>query len=199
METESPPTTIGADPEAFEAFYRAHLPYVSRYVALRTIDPHTAADLTAEIFCRAISAASTYRRSSGPARAWLTGIARNVVADHARSSAREHAAHGRIVGRRLLDDDATERIVERISAQASGRTLLAHVATLPPGQRDLVELVAVDELSLAAAAKVLGISAGTARVRWHRARRALRQVVGETLPATATSSSAPSSALEATS
>ncbi|GGD06990.1 RNA polymerase sigma factor [Nocardioides daphniae] len=184
MDTERAPTRIGADPDAFEAFYREHLAYVSRYVALRTTDPHTAADLTAEIFSRSIVAASSYRRSSGPPRAWLTGIARNVVADHARSAARESAAYGRLQGRRLLDEDATERIVDRISAHARGRELLAHVATLPAGQRDLVELVAVDQLPLAEAAQVLGISAGTARVRWHRARRALRDAV-PALPAPA--------------
>nr|WP_202977865.1 sigma factor [Nocardioides daphniae] len=125
MDTERAPTRIGADPDAFEAFYREHLAYVSRYVALRTTDPHTAADLTAEIFSRSIVAASSYRRSSGPPRAWLTGIARNVVADHARSAARESAAYGRLQGRRLLDEDATERIVDRISAHARGRELLA--------------------------------------------------------------------------
>lgn len=195
METDSPPTRIGTDPEAFEAFYLAHLAYVSRYVALRTTDPHTAADLTAEIFCRAITAAATYRRSSGPPRAWLTGIARNVVADLARSRDRENAAYGRLQGRRHLTEDATERIVERISAHAQGRALLAHVATLPAGQRDLVELVAVDELPLAEAAQVLGISAGTARVRWHRARRSLRLLADTAAPGATT----PAPALEATS
>lgn len=192
METESPPQRIGTDPDAFEAFYREHLDYVSRYVALRTTDPHTAADLTAEIFSRVIPAAAGYRRSNGPPRAWLTGIARNVIADHARSRAREQAAYGRVQGRRLLDEDATERIVDRIDAHAAGRDLLARVATLPAGQRDLVELVAVDELSLTEAARVLGITAGTARVRWHRARRVLRDAVAAT-------PSVPAHALEATS
>lgn len=185
METDTAPTRIGTDPQAFEVFYREHLAYVSRYVALRTTDPHTAADLTAEIFSRVIVAASGYRRSSGPPRAWLTGIARHVVSDHARSAARENAAYGRLQGRRLLDEDATERLVDRISAQAHGRELLARVATLPEGQRALVELVAVDELPLAEAAKVLGISAGNARIRWHRARRALRDAVPAPIPAPA--------------
>ena len=193
MDRDSAPARIGTDPEAFEAFYLEHLGYVSRYVVLRTTDPHTAADLTAEIFSRVIEAAGSYRRSCGPPRAWLTGIARNVVRDHARSSARQDAAYGRLGGRRLLDEDATERLVERIDAHAPGRELLAHVAGLPAGQRELVELVAVDELPLVEAAKVLGISAGTARVRWHRARRALREVLGAVPGAT------PAPALEATS
>ena len=35
---------IGRDPDAFEAFYREHLPWVRRFVARRVDDPHTAAD-----------------------------------------------------------------------------------------------------------------------------------------------------------
>lgn len=42
---------------------------------------------------------------------------------------------------------------------------------LPDGERAVLELVAVDELSLAEAAVALDIRPVTARVRFHRARR----------------------------
>ena len=44
-------------------------------------------------------------------------------------------------------------------------------------QRAVVELVAVDGLSLTEAAQALGISAGSARVRYHRARARLQDVL----------------------
>jgi RNA polymerase sigma-70 factor (ECF subfamily) len=46
--------------------------------------------------------------------------------------------------------------------------------TLPDGDRAVLELVALDELSVADAARSLGLRPVTARVRLHRARRALR-------------------------
>lgn len=47
------------------------------------------------------------------------------------------------------------------------------MAALPERQRAVVELVAMDGLSLTEAAAALGITAGNARVRYHRARRRL--------------------------
>ncbi len=78
---------IATDPDAFEAFYREHVGPVQRFVARRTSDPWTAADLTADIFLTAIEAAPSYRPERGSATGWLFGIARNVVRSQARRSA----------------------------------------------------------------------------------------------------------------
>lgn len=164
---------IATSPDEFEGFYREHLPFVRRYLTRRVEDPFVVADLTADVFLQAIRAAHTYRRDLRPPRAWLVGIARHVVADRRRSSVRESAAVERLTGRRLLDGDSAERIVERIAAERDARVLLASIARLPAALRSVVELVAVDELPIAEAARVLGISAGAARVRYHRARRLL--------------------------
>ena len=112
--------------------------------------------------------------SLGPPRAWLTGIARNVLADHRQSRVREDAAARQLSGRRLLDSDSTDRIVQRIAAEADARALLASIAALPTALRSVVELVAVDGLAVTEAAAVLKISPGAARVRYHRARRLLQ-------------------------
>ncbi len=71
---------IANDPEALEAFCRAHVDRVQRFVARRTADPYLAADLTAEVFLAAIGSAHTYRSGLGEPAYWLYGIARNVVA-----------------------------------------------------------------------------------------------------------------------
>ncbi|MDN5762056.1 MAG: RNA polymerase sigma factor [Microlunatus sp.] len=165
---------IGINPGEFERFYREHLEVVRVYLARRMDDPFEVADLTADIFLRAIAGCTTYRRELGPPRAWLIGIARNTLGDHRRSGARGASAIRRLSAQRLLDDDSTQRILERICAQSAARLLLAAIAELPDSLRHVVELVAVDDLSLVDAARVLGISAGAARVRYHRARRRLR-------------------------
>jgi len=165
--------SIGTDPDALEAFYLEHVEAVQRFVARRVSDPHLAADLTADVFVAAIDGASTYRSALGPPRAWLYGVARNVVAMHLRRRARESQALRRIEGRRLLDADAVQRAVERIDAARDARRLWAALQELDERQRAVVELVAVDGLTPAEAATVLGITSGAARVRLHRARQLL--------------------------
>lgn len=45
---------IGHDPDALDAFYRAHIEQVERFVARRVISPQDAADLTSNVFIEAI-------------------------------------------------------------------------------------------------------------------------------------------------
>jgi len=177
---------IAADPDAFEAFYREHVEAVQRFVARRVDDRERAADLTAEIFLAAIASADAYRPRRGTPVAWLFGIARNVVADDRRRRARERRANGEIVGRRLLDDDDVARIEARLDAAARARALYVALDALPESERAVLELVAVDDLPVAQAAAALGIRPVTARVRLHRARRALRaQLAPDDVPSPA--------------
>nr|WP_269326810.1 RNA polymerase sigma factor [Kineosporia mesophila] len=167
--------TVATQPEQLEAFYREHLPFVRSYVARRLDDPYDIADVTADIFLRVIRSAATYQTQLGPPRAWLTGIARNAVAEHRQVSAQYEATVRQVSGRRWLDEDSADRIVQRVAAEADARVVLGLICEIPASLRAVVELVAVDGLAVAEAAAVLGISAGAARVRYHRARRLLRE------------------------
>ncbi|MEU9454794.1 RNA polymerase sigma factor [Streptomyces sp. NPDC048277] len=162
------------DPAAFEEFYRRHVEGVTRFVARRIADPHLVADLTAEVFLAMLDSADSYRPGRGSETAWLYGIARNVVSVEWRRAARESQATRRIAGRRLLEPDDVVRLEERIDAEAAARHHRAALAGLPEGERAVVELVVVDQLTVAEAAAALGIRPVTARVRMHRARKALR-------------------------
>ena len=165
-----PPLT---DPDTFTVFYRTHVDAILRFVTRRVDDPHLAADITAEVFLAVIASAATYRPDRGNPVAWLYGIARNQIAGDARRRAREVSRHQRVVGRRLLDDDDIGRLEERIDAGRSARALYRRLQELPESERAVLELVAVDDLTISEAAAALGIRAGAARARLFRARRAL--------------------------
>jgi RNA polymerase sigma factor (sigma-70 family) len=149
---------LGSDPDAFEAFYRRHVADVGRFVARRVPDPHTAADVTAEVFLAVIDGAARYRGGPGGARGWLFGIARNLAAADSRRSARDRRTESRVSGRRLLDADDLARAEERIDAARRVTDLAPGLAALPPGERAVLELVALDGLTVAEAARVLGIA-----------------------------------------
>ncbi|HTU15248.1 MAG TPA: sigma-70 family RNA polymerase sigma factor [Solirubrobacterales bacterium] len=175
---------IGHDPDALEAFYREHVESVERFVARRVSDPYLAADLTTEIFLAVIEAADRYDNRRGRPKAWLFGIARNVIHNEFRRIGRDRDAMARVQGQRLLDDDDLARMQERIDAEATSRRLLAAFESLPDGERRALELYALDELSPREVGEALGISPVTARVRLHRARRTLRRNLPDEEPTT---------------
>jgi RNA polymerase sigma factor (sigma-70 family) len=168
---------IADDPAAIEEFYREHVGPVQQFVVRRVADPYLAADLTADVFVAAIEAAPSYRHERAAPAAWLYGVARNVVAAEFRRAARERRAHARVVGRRLLNDDDIERMQARIDAAEQARHLFTALRRLPAGERAVLELVALDELSVGEAASALGLRPVTARVRLHRARNGLRRQI----------------------
>jgi RNA polymerase sigma factor (sigma-70 family) len=165
---------IGTDPDLFEAFYREHVEGVQRFVARRVGGRELAADLTAEIFLAAIDSAHRYRPGRATPKAWLYGIARVLVANDRRRSGRERAGEERLSGSSLLDPEDAARIDARIDAAAQSRRLYEAMDRLPDGERAVLELVAIDELTVAEAAAAAGVRSGTARVRLYRARRRLR-------------------------
>ncbi|MDO5502473.1 MAG: RNA polymerase sigma factor [Actinomycetia bacterium] len=163
----------GRDLGAFEAFYRATVHDVERFIARRVTDPHVVADLTAECYLVMIEKTTAYRADRGSPRAWAFGIARHVVQDHHRRQARRLHAVARISGRALLDAQSEDDLVARIDAEREARRLLRGVDQLPPAEKAVFELVVVDGLAVDEAAQALGLRPGTARVRLHRARRRL--------------------------
>lgn len=169
---------IATDPAAFEAFYRRHVEAVTRFFARRVDDPHLVADLVSEVFTAVLDTAHTYRPGLGSELGWLYGVARNTLSAERRRAFRESRAVGRAGGRRLLDEDDVARMEERIDAESQTRRAFQAMAGLPEGERALLELVVIDQLTVPEAAAALGIRQGTARVRLHRARRALQIVEG---------------------
>jgi RNA polymerase sigma factor (sigma-70 family) len=183
---ESPSRTAGwaiaRDPDSFEAFYREHVDALQRFIARRVATPEVAADLTADVFLAAIQAADSYDPRSGPPRAWLFGIARHRIADSYRAAARESRATATVTGRELLDGDDLARIHERLDAEAAARELYQRLDAIPEPERAVLELVALDELSVAEAAVALQITTVAARVRLHRARKRLAAEVAPVQP-----------------
>lgn len=182
MPTEHPIAPPARDPAGFAVFYQQHFDAVLGFVTRRTDSAHLAADLTADIFLTALEQSGSYDARRGAPVAWLYGISRNVLASHFRGSAREQRAVSRIAGHRMLDEQDVAAIEGRIDAARAARRLAGQHAALSEPLRAVLDLVAVDGLSTREAAQALGISSATARVRLHRARKALQSVAPQTDP-----------------
>ncbi|MEY9870787.1 RNA polymerase sigma factor (sigma-70 family) [Streptacidiphilus sp. MAP12-33] len=182
MPTEHPIAPPVRDPSGFAEFYQQNFDAILGFVTRRTDSAHLAADLTADIFLTALEQADSYDARRGAPAAWLYGIARNVLASHFRGSAREQQAVSQIAGRRMLDEQDVAAIEARIDATRAARRLAGLHGALSESLRAVLDLVAVDGLTTREAAQALGISTATARMRLHRARKALRSVTPPTDP-----------------
>ena len=174
-----PTASAGAAAE-FERLYRANVEAVTAYFARRSPDPHAVADLTADTFVEVITRFGSFDPRKGTARAWVFGIARHVYASHCEAYSHQQHKVQRLAGRRDLDPDQIEELLERIDAERAGRDLVSGLARLPERDRGVVELVDIAGLSPKEAATALGLAPGTVRMRLMRARARLRTAAGTT-------------------
>ncbi len=172
----------GDDGAAFSVFYRRHLDVVLRLCARRGLDASEAADVTAETFAAAFLARNRYRPQSGPARAWLLGIAAHKLADHQRQAIRTQRALRRLAVDpiELSERDAVD--YAEILAQESESTATDALSALPDAQRFAVRARVIEGESYGAISRRLDISESAARQRVSRGLTALRTKLGKEQP-----------------
>lgn len=165
------------DPETFTAVYDRYIRDIHRYVAGR-LDAQAAEDLAAETFCVAFDRRDRFDPERGGLRPWLFGIATTLVAGHRRKEARHYRALARL-GTEPATDSHENRVVASVAAQRMRPQLAKALAALAPGERDVVLLVALGELSYEEVAEALGIAPGTVGSRLTRARTKLHDVIDQ--------------------
>ncbi|WP_329429493.1 RNA polymerase sigma factor [Streptosporangium sp. NBC_01495] len=163
-------------PERFGALFDRYFDIIHRYVHMR-LGESAADDIAAETFLRAFRGRRSYDVDRPSARAWLYGIASNLVADHRRGEARRYRA----LARSAESPDVAshdDRVVQRVSAEIMQPRLASGLARLSAGDRDVLMLVACAQLSYEEVADALGIPRGTVGSRLNRARKKLRKIIG---------------------
>ncbi|QUQ63450.1 ECF subfamily RNA polymerase sigma-70 factor [Kutzneria sp. CA-103260] len=153
--------------------YDSHARTLHRYLAMR-VDPQVADDLVAEAFLTAWERRADFDSSRASLKAWLYGIATNMLRQHVRSEGRRLRALARDHGRRVVGDRLDERTAAVIDAETVVGDLADTLAELRPEERDVLLLVAWADLSPAEVAEVTDIPVATVRTRLFRARAKLR-------------------------
>lgn len=159
----------------FERLYRANVEAVMAYFARRSRDPQVVADLTADTFVAVITSFGGFDPRKGTARAWIFGIARRVYASYCETHSQQQDKLQRLAGRRDLDQDEVEELLDRIDAERAGRDLVTGLAMLPDRDRAVIELVDIAGLRPKEAAAALGLPPGAVRMRLMRTRARLRK------------------------
>lgn len=148
-----------------------HLAALRRYALLLARDQADADDLVQECLAKALAAADTWRPGSD-LRVWLFRILYTTfVSERRRRDVRERHAGA-------APDAAAEGAGEPGQLlRLEVADLLAALDELPAQQREVVVMVAMDDVRYADAAGRLGIPVGTFMSRLARGREALRQAL----------------------
>ncbi len=164
----------GGDARAYQALLRACVPFAAATIRRQGVAADRVDDVVQEVLLTIHRARATYDPAR-PFLPWLRAIAQRRAVDALRS-------YGRTAAREVADEDAylnhpeaASGVDERLDRSDQARLLAAAIATLPAGQREAVELLALRERSLEEAAGVTGRSKGALKVNLHRAIQALRQ------------------------
>jgi RNA polymerase sigma-70 factor (ECF subfamily) len=172
------------DPAAFRTLIRRHDRYLYRVARSVLADDHEAEDVIQQTYLQAFTRLVDFRGEAS-LRTWLTRITlneairrgrrqRSTVPLSAVDAARERDRSQAYLSQLTIPDP------ERAAARSQIRKILeAAIDALPAAFRTVLILRDVEEVSVEQTAKLLGIKPETARTRLHRARRMLRESLGE--------------------
>lgn len=158
-------------PERFAAIFDRYAPLVHGYLSRRV--GALADDLMSETFLLAFRGRTGYVPGRAPVRAWLFGIATNLVRRHARDEERRYRALARAAGHVESTTELGE-VAGRVDAQALRGELADALAALAPEDLDVLLLWTYPQLSYAEIAAALDVPVGTVRSRLHRTRGKVR-------------------------
>ena len=161
----------------FRQLVHDHRERLYRFILKNIGNASDAEELTQQAFVEAASSFTTYRGESALST-WIYGIAMNLTRNYlSRSPHRKYD---------FVDEESLETLSsgkadpsEIVSSQQAMAVLQRELAELPDEIREVLLLVALDEVSYEEAAVMLSIPVGTVRSRVSRARAKLRQRLGD--------------------
>ncbi len=164
------------DKAAYGRLLRECTPLIRRVVH-RGMQPDRVDDVVQDVLLTIHRARQTY----DPTRsfsAWVVTIAQRRAIDLLRHRGRHdrREVHAPIDYENYAGEDADHD--RDVTLEQRGKVLQSALSSLPPGQRQAIEALALRQLSLDEAAGVTGKSKGALKVNMHRALKSLRDRFG---------------------
>lgn len=163
------------DGVAFARLLEAQQGRIFGFLGRMGLDAATSEDIAQEAFLRVWRNAKSFDPKRGTASTWILTIARNLALSHL----------GAVTRRRETFDEDTALLAAcpapgphaALEDKQRRARLAAALQRLTPAERSLLAASYDEGLDLAAIARLEGCSPGAAKVRLHRARMKLRQIL----------------------
>jgi RNA polymerase sigma factor (sigma-70 family) len=160
---------IAGDDDALGDCYDQYASFVYGLVLRVVRDPKAAEDITQDVFLGLWENPACFDPGKGALRTWLGTIAHRRAVDYVRREEarrrRDHAVQSRVT--------ATPDVEEMALALMTAERVREALESLPPEQREAIQLAYFDGKTYREVATVMGIPEGTAK---SRLRLALRRV-----------------------
>ncbi|MBI4122989.1 MAG: RNA polymerase sigma factor [Parcubacteria group bacterium] len=155
--------------ERFSKVYDEHVASIYRFCYLKVSSRDLAEDLSSEVFLRFWKQLNSSRIDND--RAFLYGIARNVIADHYR---KKQVSTVSLEGN-VLDIAEDSHFADTLAVSSDMEQVQKALAELNDEYQNLVIWRYLDELSISEIAQITGKTETNVRVGVHRALEALKE------------------------
>ena len=159
-----------ADEEAAAALVERVSPLLLRYFLVQASNRRYASDLLQDTWMRIHKARHTYRRGE-PVLPWIFAIARHAGLDNYRKARRVEI-------RETQMDRLPEAATPDPNLQRGGMDVDAILAALPAEQREVLIMLKVTGMTIEEVAQATSSSAGSVKLKAHRAYLKLRDILG---------------------
>jgi RNA polymerase sigma-70 factor (ECF subfamily) len=166
----------------FKKIYDNYHPRIFQYLS-RMVGPTEAEDIAQDVFNKINSGLEGFKGKS-KLSTWIYRIATNAVIDKCRSAAHKHANE-----HTSIEDDADPQFVlEDHKSPATDQIVIQkemsecvneYIDNLPPDFKTVIVLSELEGLANREIAEILGISLDNVKIRLHRARAKLKEVLNE--------------------
>lgn len=137
-----------------------------------------AEDVLQKVYVKVLSGRARYDGRSA-FRTWLFGVIRNTAHEHARGLRGHERRAERLAREAGTGVSEEERPDERLERRERAERLRGALARLPDRQREVLQLVFYQDMTIREAADVMQVSIGSARVHYDRGKKKLRKVLDE--------------------
>lgn len=152
------------DPSKFRVLYKRYYEPIFRFVYKRTVDEVLAADLTSQVFLKAMQKIDKYVFKGVPFSAWLFRIASNEIAQHFRKQNKNRVVTLEEHTTQTLEDEYEDKADLEISIAV----LKSVIQDLKPEEVELLELRFFEKRPFKEVADILDITENNAKVKIYR-------------------------------
>ncbi len=156
------------DRTTFDRLVLEHLPAAQRFAIRLTGNPHAAEDLMQDALLKAHRGWQGFRGDSR-FTTWLFQIVINCFRDRLGKSDATEPISNEVPDRHSADPS------QEMQGQELGELVAAEISKLPPRQREVLVLIAYEQLSIGEVATMLTVNEQNVRTNLHLARERLRQ------------------------
>ena len=168
----------------FKKIYDEYHPRILQFLS-RMVGPIEAEDIAQDVFNKINSGLEGFKGKS-KLSTWIYRIATNAAIDKHRSAAYKHASEHIAIedgadsdSQGVLEDHKSPATDQIVIQKEMSECINEYIDNLPPDYKTVIVLSELEGLANKEIAEILGISLNNIKIRLHRARTKLKEVLNE--------------------